>query len=302
MTTVELKEYIRQHPDMSDKAVGESCGYSKSAVTWHRRQLGIFREKIEPIDEIGNRYGKLTVLYKDSTSTRNDGTYWVCQCDCGNLTTVKASNLRCAHPTRSCGCDAHGRGRIAYWDNGVWKRIDETHIQHHGCGHVKLKGKATRTYKGICPICAEQERLERNAHRCMDCGCVIEVPKKLCPTCKAKHEVAKQEKKKIKRRSKYLRNERTRYAHAKKNGKVDWTISLEKLMKRDGNICALCGEPVDVNAYRITEEGHFIAHGKYPSIDHIVPLSRGGTHTWGNVQLAHCSCNAVKGDTIEGTQ
>lgn len=36
------------------------------------------------------------------------------------------------------------------------------------------------------------------------------------------------------------------------------------------------------------------------SVDHIVPLSRGGEHSMANVQCAHLSCNSSKGDqTIE---
>jgi 5-methylcytosine-specific restriction endonuclease McrA len=33
-----------------------------------------------------------------------------------------------------------------------------------------------------------------------------------------------------------------------------------------------------------------------PTIDHIVPLARGGTHEPSNVQSAHFICNALKGD------
>jgi 5-methylcytosine-specific restriction endonuclease McrA len=33
-----------------------------------------------------------------------------------------------------------------------------------------------------------------------------------------------------------------------------------------------------------------------PSLDHIVPVSLGGTHTWANVQLAHLRCNVSKGN------
>lgn len=36
------------------------------------------------------------------------------------------------------------------------------------------------------------------------------------------------------------------------------------------------------------------------SVDHIVPLSRGGEHSMNNVQCAHLSCNCSKSDqTIE---
>jgi 5-methylcytosine-specific restriction endonuclease McrA len=42
----------------------------------------------------------------------------------------------------------------------------------------------------------------------------------------------------------------------------------------------------------------FIAYGLYPSIDHIVPLAKGGNHTWNNVQLAHHYCNTLKRDKV----
>ena len=297
MTCAELKAYIQQHSDMSDREIGKQCGYNKDAVRYHRQQLGIIHKQMnQPIDETGNRYGKLTVLHKDEANVRRDGTYWVCRCDCGNITTVKATNLRCSHPTRSCGCDS-SKNKITLWNNGVWKRIDRDHIQCCKCGHIKPKGNKTRTYALKCPACAEQERLERNARRCMDCGCVIEIHKKLCPTCKAKHEAEKKARKIHKRR---MLSERTRYAHAKKNGKIDWSISLEKLRIRDGDVCALCGKSVDMKAYHMTDNGAFVAHGMYPSIDHIIPLSKGGTHTWDNVQLAHCLCNSIKCDAIDG--
>lgn len=73
----------------------------------------------------------------------------------------------------------------------------------------------------------------------------------------------------------------------------DRSITLKELIKRDGGICQLCGEPTDGSDIN---DGHI---GKrYPTLDHIVPLSKGGTHTWDNVQLAHMSCNARKCDRI----
>ncbi len=57
---------------------------------------------------------------------------------------------------------------------------------------------------------------------------------------------------------------------------------------RDGWTCQLCHEPID----------RAIAwpHPKSPSIDHIVPLSRGGAHALSNVQSAHLGCNSSKRD------
>lgn len=61
------------------------------------------------------------------------------------------------------------------------------------------------------------------------------------------------------------------------------------LMWGDGR-CGLCRQPVDPDL-------------QYPepmskSIDHIVPLARGGTHEQANVQLAHLVCNNRKGARV----
>ncbi|PUZ23528.1 hypothetical protein BUY00_01530 [Staphylococcus chromogenes] len=71
------------------------------------------------------------------------------------------------------------------------------------------------------------------------------------------------------------------------NGRVDWDISIKKLLKRDGRYCYLCKQPMKVNAD--TNDS------LYPSIEHIKPISKGGTHTWDNVKLAHRKCNWEKG-------
>ena len=55
-------------------------------------------------NEIGNKYGKLTVLERDLTKT-GGAVYWICQCECGNKKSIRGSSLRDKkHPTQSCGC------------------------------------------------------------------------------------------------------------------------------------------------------------------------------------------------------
>lgn len=50
----------------------------------------------------GQKFGRLTVLYKDQNNKKT-GTYWVCQCDCGNIKSVRRDHLINGH-IKSCGC------------------------------------------------------------------------------------------------------------------------------------------------------------------------------------------------------
>jgi len=52
------------------------------------------------------------------------------------------------------------------------------------------------------------------------------------------------------------------------------------VVARDGGVCGLCGEVVSDEAL---------------SIDHIVPVARGGTDELDNLQVAHRLCNSRKG-------
>ena len=61
----------------------------------------------------------------------------------------------------------------------------------------------------------------------------------------------------------------------------DSTITLAKLFRRDSGHCQICLTWVKP---------------RHASIDHVKPLSKGGTHIWGNVQLVHLVCNLRKGN------
>lgn len=56
---------------------------------------------------------------------------------------------------------------------------------------------------------------------------------------------------------------------------------------RDSGLCAICGSPVEIAD---------------TSIDHRVPLARGGQHESDNWQLAHLRCNTRKGARMNGEQ
>jgi 5-methylcytosine-specific restriction endonuclease McrA len=78
------------------------------------------------------------------------------------------------------------------------------------------------------------------------------------------------------------------------NGSVDTDITLDKLYKRDNGVCHICGIKCNKKDYRVDGNATFIVGSAYPTIDHVYPISKGGTHTWNNIKLAHHSCNTIK--------
>lgn len=58
------------------------------------------------------------------------------------------------------------------------------------------------------------------------------------------------------------------------------------VFERDGWVCGICGGDVDRD---LVWPDHMSA-----SLDHIVPVSKGGTHTLDNVQCSHFICNSLK--------
>ena len=64
------------------------------------------------------------------------------------------------------------------------------------------------------------------------------------------------------------------------------TITLRKLYERDNGVCWLCGKQCDYDADSNSNN--------YPSIDHVIPIARGGKDEWNNIRLAHRLCNSFK--------
>ena len=71
----------------------------------------------------------------------------------------------------------------------------------------------------------------------------------------------------------------------------DASVTLDALIARDGLRCNICGKMCNPEDREWSEYAGPLS----PSIDHIIPMSKGGGHTWGNVQVAHIICNSYKG-------
>lgn len=188
------------------------------------------------------------------------------------------------------------------------------HIHTHSWHGIRLKGAT------VCPNCLEKEkqkkRIEDNClslankiikgieaerdkrgeevvrlltrfsrlHRCPVCGTLTD-NKQYCSTkCCQKAQEATKDANRRKKINDVL---------------IDKDINLEHLYNRDNGICAICGGRCDWSDHKYRGR-YFIVGKNYPSIDHIIPLSRGGLHAWDNVQLAHHSCNSAKGASLDG--
>lgn len=69
-------------------------------------------------------------------------------------------------------------------------------------------------------------------------------------------------------------------------------IDPREIFARDGWRCGICRAKVTRTlAY---------PHPRSASLDHVLPLAKGGTHTRENVQCAHLECNLAKRDSVEG--
>lgn len=98
----------------------------------------------------------------------------------------------------------------------------------------------------------------------------------------------------------YNWNKFNRKKHDKRNDRPDHQPGhrgeYERNRKRvlaSENICAICGRPVN-KALKFPDPAA-------PTIDHIIPVSRGGhPSAIENLQLAHALCNRIKADKLNG--
>lgn len=213
--------------------------------------------------------------------------YCSCQCQHASM----RSNVMCI--CKWCGSAYHpkAKDRISYCSRECYqafKRAEKCAADAEK-EHARIKVMAERAEQHAAKKNAREiaDRLSRE-RACEECGVHFAAAHKsriYCSVACARRAGRRVER--VRRR-----------CNMGKNGAISKGISLEKLIKRDGNICHICGGACDRADSTTDTNGYFIAGGKYPSIDHVWPLSLGGTHTWSNVKLAHCICNSIKCDSV----
>lgn len=99
----------------------------------------------KPINLTGRKFGKLTVLYKIHNT--NNHVFWLCVCDCGNLTEVRTDALR-KGDTKSCGCLTCKHGKCTTKLYKVWLSMKQR------CTNPKNKAYKNYGGRGIA-VCSE---------------------------------------------------------------------------------------------------------------------------------------------------
>lgn len=129
------------------------------------------------IDLTGQRFGRLTVLQKDNKRITKSGSYWICQCDCGNIKSIKSSSLRRGE-IQSCGCLRNERTKQAKEQLGL---VDDLIGQRFGL--LTVIGKSSKRSAGgsvywICKCdCENIKEIQSNnlkrkdENRTISCGC-----------------------------------------------------------------------------------------------------------------------------------
>lgn len=197
-----------------------------------------------------------------------------------------------------CGASATARG----WCDKHYRRW-----QRHGDPLVASRSSATSPK--LCPNCLLQfipkrttkqkfctDRCQRNFNRdrsdkpaCKlpDCARVTRAKGLCLKHYKAQHPKAKQWKRGSPETRRANLRRKTQQRRAKTRDPEAQLIDRDKIGERDGWACGICSLRVDSSLPWPDPSS--------ASLDHVIPLSRGGRHIESNVQISHLYCNTVRG-------
>jgi 5-methylcytosine-specific restriction endonuclease McrA len=167
------------------------------------------------------------------------------------------------------------------------------------CNRCRRKRPSTAFYR----LAATVDGLTRECKKCLNARRAAHKKANLARERSRQAAYAKTPKQREKRREWYRQNiensrastrKRYRANHDRARAKRDVrrarkravpheTISRHKVFDRDKGICHICKKPVALQKMHL---------------DHLIPLSRGGPHTYANVRVAHAVCNLRKSNKL----
>lgn len=247
-----------------------TCGTPVNGRMTCSRECAIFATGGQPIQvRLCAHCGK---EFKPS-SNRDQGVY----CSSACVTTAKARKAKWCN---ECGVVFTTKGKFCSKQcSYVAKQSDSNKCSE--CG-TRYLGKVS------CPTCGTRRQPYKIVvMTCVGCSAKINLVQRqgrqtLCISCKA-----------LRKRDHRRTNKLRREARLRSATIVD-SVSLAELIRRDNGTCQICKKKIRCNANRNSNGG--------PSVDHIIPLAKGGEHSYRNTQLAHRICNSLKQATATGSQ
>jgi hypothetical protein len=138
LSDIEKRKIKRLHSEgYSILAISNELDRSDWTIRKYIKDTKLTKEP-KTVDLTGERYGKLVVLELDHVEKSKR--YWKCQCECGNTTVVRESNLQ-HRITKSCGCL---KKETKKHDEVTVQKIKPRHnnggVFFLQAGEIKLKG------------------------------------------------------------------------------------------------------------------------------------------------------------------
>lgn len=255
------------------KQIARQTNKSKQTVKLTLEKLGMYeRQPVPNIRSIEERTftcmncGKVYI----SKRSRGEGDKF-CTRECSDEYRVKQRDKKALERVESKKrlCDICGKEYIQH--SGKFYCSDECRKEHYRRLSQKRADSKSTIMTSVCKECGKEFNYKAYKRTTEIVYCSDKCLKKACGR-NAKH------------------NRRIVIKQAKKE-----PISMNYLMKKYRSRCQMC----DCKVHR--------SNGKdwspnIATIDHIIPVSRGGTHTYDNVQLLCAMCNTRKSNNMDGVQ
>lgn len=220
--------------------------------------------------------GKFSLVHSELLDTGERSLTVECT-KCGFVKTVSSISIRANRGIRCNACS-----------------LMETEKRHRETQYRKKEETRLKKVR-------QSRQLHQMEIRFCSCGQVVPWGMKRCERCaeltareqriEAARRARQRNPEEVRRRERI--REHKRRLRIESNG-FDKTVDLNTLYKRDHGICYICGKVCDWSDFQKID-GNFIVGGTYPTVEHVKPLCKGGTHTWDNVKLACFACNTKKG-------
>jgi len=206
----------------------------------------------------GQIFHYLTVIDRNTENTKSKKSRWNCKCICGKECVVRGSNLK-SGKTKSCGC------------------LRLLKLEGSKIGHVtplKIVGKSSSCdiWECLCD-CGKIVNIRSyslSQHLQTSCGCRM------------------------------LGENNPNYKHGKSHTK-EYKIQLvlnRKLRKKGSTVVPMDYDALEYKINLFNNKCAYCFEGNYESLDHIIPLRRGGTNTVKNLVPSCIKCNSSKREKL----